>query len=386
MTKQINVTLASNGKYWQAKYIDSQGKRRNRSLGPKSELSKRAALNMCARLSAELIMNPFKVDAERMPSLAEWYSVFIQQKAGMSPNTIKTYRLAYDRLIQFLSDKMRIDKVTPTHAMNWKASLSSDGLSTASVGTYVSHVKTMFKAAVDQDLLLKSPFAKLKVNKRRFDREWHYVDHQTMQVTLDACPNPGWRCFLALQRYGGLRLGEAKKLSWGMVDLEIRQIHLPGRNADGDAVTKTRQPRMVPISPVLHAELANTKADGQQSDDLVVKGVTGSSISNHHSRMRTILKRAGVDPWEDVFQTLRRCAAQDFRALLTDSWAVTQIMGHSEAVEQDYYLSGLRQEDIDKVTGAIVDPDLDKVVNEWHHLDETDRKMILELIARSKPG
>ena len=39
MATTSTVTLSSNGKYWQAFYYDSMGKRRAKSLGPKSRIS-----------------------------------------------------------------------------------------------------------------------------------------------------------------------------------------------------------------------------------------------------------------------------------------------------------------------------------------------------------
>jgi len=175
MARQTSVTLASNGKYWQAKYQDSHGQKRKKSLGPKSKLSRRAAKKLCDRLAAELAMNPLKADSGRAPSLGAWFKLFIAQKAGMSEGTLKTYRLAYQRLAEFLGDSIRIDQITPTHAANWKASMATSHLAAASVATYVSHVKTIFKAATDQGLLFKSPFSNIRVGRKRFNREWHYV-------------------------------------------------------------------------------------------------------------------------------------------------------------------------------------------------------------------
>ena len=60
MMVNTTVTLSSNGKYWQAFYYDVTGKRRAKSLGAKSKLSKRKAKVLCDRLAADLQVNPGK--------------------------------------------------------------------------------------------------------------------------------------------------------------------------------------------------------------------------------------------------------------------------------------------------------------------------------------
>jgi len=49
------VILSSNGKYWQARYYDSMGKRRTKSLGPKKNL-----LNDRQRFCATGLLLKFK--------------------------------------------------------------------------------------------------------------------------------------------------------------------------------------------------------------------------------------------------------------------------------------------------------------------------------------
>jgi hypothetical protein len=110
------------------------------------------------------------------------------------------------------------------------------------------------------------------------------------------------------------------------------------------------------------------------------------SDSNQHSRFRTVLKKAGVLPWEDLFQTLRRNAVQDLREALKDPWAVTAIAGHSEEVERKYYLGRVRQADIERITGAAKDAELDLVLARWKSLSRETRERILSLVRTPDAG
>ena len=50
----IVVKLCSNGRYWQAWWIDGDGKRQRQGIGAKSEMSERRARKRCQQLANEL--------------------------------------------------------------------------------------------------------------------------------------------------------------------------------------------------------------------------------------------------------------------------------------------------------------------------------------------
>lgn len=111
----------------------------------------------------------------------------------------------------------------------------------------------------------------------------------------------------------------------------------------------------MPLEPELFDVLKNAKSFRTVSVGKIVPEteVDQSSDTNQHSRFATILKRAKVTQWEDLFQTLRRNAVQDLREALKDAWAVTAIAGHSEEVEREYFLGRIRQGDLDRITGSV---------------------------------
>jgi len=79
---------------------------------------------------------------------------------------------------------------------------------------------------------------------------------------------------------------------------------------------------------------------------------TGSG-NNLRRTMRAIVKRAGMKPWSDVFQTLRRSCATEWKesypAFAVDAW-----LGHSGRVSEKHYLM-IPDELWDRVGGAGVD-------------------------------
>ncbi len=352
MAKQHPITLASNGAYWQARYYDALGRRRGKVLGAKAALSRRQAQVLCERMAVELQLQPGKAELGQAPTLAVWIERFMASKPDLGAQAKRAYKLAAEKFKAFAGAATRIDRITPAAAGEFVQTLTlpaKDGkvLSPASIANYARHLRCLFNEAVHQRVLLTNPFARIRTQPKAFARHWHYVPRSVLTTILSHCPNHGWRSFLALQRIGALRKGEALQVTWAMVDWARRVLTLPG------CIVKTGKERHVPLDPELHDVLKDAYPGPSAIETLIVpkEDVDRSSDSNQHKRLRTILKRAGVEPWEDLFQTLRRNAVQDLRQTLKDGWVVTSIAGHSEAVQRDYYLGHIRQDDIDRVTG-----------------------------------
>lgn len=61
------------------------------------------------------------------------------------------------------------------------------------------------------------------------------------------------------------------------------------------------------------------------------------SRNNLHRTVRQAIQRAGVEPWDDLFQALRRSCETDL-ARLFPQHAVSAWIGHSPAVSHKHYL------------------------------------------------
>ncbi len=391
MNTSHSVTLASNGKYWLARYYDSLGRRRGKVIGSKQHIGKRQALVLCQRLSVELHGNPARADSSRAPTLTKWLESFLALKPELGDRGRRAYVMAAKRFMQFAGEHTRIDRVTPSTAAEWVARLTDrpariarpvsessnvTKLSSGTVANYCRHVRCIFNEAVHQGVLMANPFARIRTQPRRIERSWHYVPRELFSRVLDACPNDGWRCFLALQRIGALRKGEALAVTWETVDLGRRLLTLPA------SITKTDQERIVPLDPELLGLLAAFRpATVAARTPIVPEGaVDRNSDSNQHHRFRTILKRAKVAAWEDLFQTLRRNAVRDLRQKLKDPWAVTAIAGHSEEVERKYYLGRVRQADLDRITGTEGDTRATELLEMWGKLGTDQQSRLLALL------
>ena len=392
MARQTTVRLEPNGKYWRACWTDSTGKRRRQNIGQKAALSKRQARVLCDRLAAQMHLNPARIDADKAPTLGEWINRFNEQKAGGNPSTLRSYKLAQDYLTEFFGDTVRLDRITKARVADFVAAMSQGRihvgpadnrdelkmLAEGSVCNYVRHAKAIFEAAVKQDVILSNPLKGQKTQPKNIRENNYYLSRDEFAKILLACPNVGWRVLLALQRLGGLRLSEAINLQWGTVDWETRIVTF--------RAGKTGQVRRVPMAPELYRLMLEAFEAAEPGETMVLSenAVCRTSGSTLHKRFRRIIRKAGLTPWADLFQNLRRNAAQDFRAEFKDPWIVTSIMGHSEEVERKYYLGQVRDTDLAQVTGVGQDDGLARLRDAWSTLTPEVQRQLLEIMEKTQ--
>lgn len=334
------VYLASTGKYWAAYFYDSQDRRRKKTLGPKDSLSKRQAETLTQRLAVQLSTQPGMRDTGRVPTLEAWLKSFLTERTGLTARHNANLDLAGRYLLQFFGPHRRLDKITPADAAAWRAALAAGTLqkakkstqrtmaSEASVANNTRAVKTIFNAAADRELIQRNPFAKLKSTAPKPEPNWRYVTREEFEKVLDSCPNVDWRAFVALQRYAGLRRGEAATLRWEHVDLAKSRLKI--------FANKTKSTRVVPIEPRLREILEQTRDDQPKNEPLVVREARVDR-KNLGRDWPQIIRAAEIEPWKDPFQVLRRNCETDW-AQTYPQYVVSKWIGHDIRVSADFYL------------------------------------------------
>jgi integrase len=347
MTVNTTVVLSSNGKYWQAFYYDTTGKRRAKSLGPKRKTSKRQAKVMCDRLAAELCLNPARADSRHSPTLERFLKRYIDNRTDFKPATKDLYEQTQDYLLKFFDGSVRIGRITRVMATDWRAAMASGKLvlnrkgkknKEASVCIHVRNAKTAFNSAVREDLIMFNPFDRLKGASREPDKNWKYVSLEELDKLLDACRNQGWKLMIALCRLAGLRRGEAFNLSWSDIDWEGHRLTV--------IAEKTSRQRIVPIEPKLYQLLLDAFDQAAERENRVCP------ISEHclWRNFQTIRKRAGLLPWKDAFKVMRRNCETDW-AQVYPQYAVSTWIGHGIDVSARHYLQ-VPKELYDKVAAT----------------------------------
>jgi integrase len=122
--------------------------------------------------------------------------------------------------------------------------------------------------------------------------------------------------------------GEILNLTWDRVDLGRKFIQL--RSVD----TKTKEPRLVPLTPDVHVALVEI-AKVRRLDTNRVFLYEGKPIHSIKTAFRTAVRKAGIRDLR--FHDLRHCAATNLRRAGVDTVTAMKIVGHkSERMHKRY--------------------------------------------------
>lgn len=285
------------------------------------------------------------------PKLSAWLTKYVDQRRGeLEKASIEKFERAGASLKEFFTADPRINEITPEDAADWRAWLAAmpktnqrtnkievdpetgnpiPKFSETTIRNYSKDVKTIFNAAVDQELIEKNPFKKLKSAVLSVQKD-NYLGLKETADVLAECHTTGWKVLFGLARFAGLRTpSETHRLTWANVNWERRLLSV--------YAPKTKRTRLVPITADLF-EILQTAFD--EAEEGAVKILDSSKHgSNLHRGLERIIVRAGVPTWDDMFNTLRASAEIDF-ARKYPQHEVSRWIGHSMKVSEKHYLAG----------------------------------------------
>ena len=258
-------------------------------------------------------------------------------------------------LVAFFGHDRPAASVTPADAADWFGALQAGRISYARIGgnwagppkltTALKHLqraKTVYSEAVRDGLLISNPFAGMGTKSPTPPRDWRYVTDAETARLLAACPTAGWRTLIALCRWAALRVGEARGLRWGDVDLAETP---PRIVVHAEKTRRTRPVRVAPVQPRLAVVLREAHAVSPDSATrhggvvvpapLLEQGA-GPSL---YTQLRDIVATAGLEPWSKPFHTLRKNCATDWMDRYRELAVVADWLGHDPAVSRSHYLA-----------------------------------------------
>ena len=332
-TNDLGVQLHQNGNSWRATWYDSNGKRQRQCIGSKAKLTKRQALQKCYALATEHIVRPASLSKEKAPMLKAWTDHFIANRPELSDKTRELYRYTIALLIGEFGADEPIDSIDRFAARAWRTMLAKKkdeggkGMAEATVCLHVRNAKTIFNMAVDDEIIVRNPFAKLKGTPPELDKAWPELSDADIQRIVDAAPAPAWKAMAGLLAWAGLRRGEALRLTWQ--DIQWERNRLIVRNASGKVTTKQRTREVLLVEPLakLLLDVRETTTSDRPAD---------VSSNNLRRTMRHIIRRAGFAEWSKTFHAFRKSRATTWRAKFPES-VVDAWLGHSLAVARKHY-------------------------------------------------
>ena len=256
------------------------------------------------------------------------WDTFLKFKAmEVKPNTLKSYQDSMTRFYEMFQPSESITSITPEQLLEWKASMQDD-YAESSIITYMSKLKSVFRWAVDQDWLTKSPARNLPRSGSRNREHDRFITMEEYRNLLDACPTQEWRVIVALARIGGLRCpSELKQLRWKDISHDRFTVHSPKTERhEGQDI------RIVRLFDELREEL--DKHD--RTTEYVVQGLQGTSWSLY-ATFQEISERAGLGVIKCPFRNMRRSRANEVLRKWGEAMERMWI-GHTQNVMKEHLL------------------------------------------------
>ena len=159
---------------------------------------------MHSRLVAVGLAKPRQVVAIPSHTFADLYAAFFQT-LNVKSSTLIAYKQGADSLRAYFGESKPVREITPLDAARWQQTLRDEGLAEATVAKRTSVAKAMFERAVDWEMVVKTPFKKVRPGSQTNKARMFFVSEEISQKVLNACPDAEWRVIFSLARYGGLR-------------------------------------------------------------------------------------------------------------------------------------------------------------------------------------
>jgi integrase len=265
--------------------------------------------------------------------LEKFLNAYIAGRTDVKPRTRINLEACKARLVEFFGAEKPLDAVCPGDGKDWEIWLKAR-YARGTIGRTIKRAKQFFQAAIDKELIVKNPFAKIKPPSQVNEARKFFVTREAAYKVLDACPDAEWRLIFALSRFGGLRCpSEHFALTWADVDWERDRfrVHSPKtEHHEGGGE------RWVPIFPELRPYLEEAFELAHEGAVHVISRYRDTN-KNLRTRMFRIIHRAGLEPWPKLFHNLRASRETELAAEYPIH-VVCEWIGNTERIAAKHYL------------------------------------------------
>jgi integrase len=289
--------------------------------------------------------------------LAEFLDGYISRRTDTKHSTRTLYGNVRRNFAEYFTAGRLLGSITSAEADDWRRWLATlknadepkkggQGLAPETVRQRCRIAKQFFRDAVRRKLIPESPFADMKGVSARGNRDKNYFVRQDDALKiLKKCPDAQWKLIFALSRFGGLRCpSEHLELRWGDIDWarDRMVVHSPKTEHH-----EGKETRIIPLFPELCPYLdAVWDEAGEDTEYVITRWRT--TEANLRSRLHSIIRAAGLEPWPKAFVALRstrRTELEDqFPSHVVNAW-----LGHGQRIAEEHYLQ-VTDEHFEKAT------------------------------------
>lgn len=266
-------------------------------------------------------------------TLGAFIESYIESREDASENTVRNFKNSRQKLIDHFGASKPLHEITTGDADDWRQWLVNQSLSDATISKAVKHAKHFLLMAKRKGLVRSNPFHHLRAGGEENESRKRFIEQHIIDRAIESAPDTQWKLIIALARYGGLRCpSEVLALSWADVDWENGRITVtsPKTKKQGKAY------RVVPLFPELRPLLERAFEEAEDGALYVITKYRQRN-ANLRTQFERILKRAGIESWERLFQNLRASRetelANEYPLHVVTAW-----LGNTERVASKHYL------------------------------------------------
>ena len=349
----MSGTVKKRGNSWQVRYRGPDRKERTKTFRIKAE-----AEQWLAGQITDMARGVWVDPKGGRTTLAEWWVIYMSQSVKRPATRARDEDTARNWLLPRLGP-MRLQQITPVVVRAVIADMQKAGLAPSTVRTYYGVLQGAMTAAVDADLIGRSPCRGIRLETGR-RREPRFLNVDELLTLADAI-DPNYRAMVILSGVGGLRFGECAGLRVGRIDFLRRTVKVSetinevGSDIVYGAPKTEASGRTVAMPPLVIDELA-AHLSGRAPvgpDDLVFTSPAGLPLRRKHFRKRVWKPAVEAAGFEDLtFHGLRHSAAGLMIQLRTHPRVIQKRLGHSSIrTTMDVYGSVLDEVDAEVVDG-----------------------------------
>lgn len=240
------------GKTWWVNYADSDGKQVRHTLRTRSKKQARIlALRREAELTAGRDASRIKI-AKLDEAIARYDEFLITE--GRAEKTLSKYRRVY----RLAADLARVRRIQDLRGLDlafidaYRKMRKDAGKSVNTIHDETVIIRQLVNFALRRDLLDRDRFKGLRLKKPTRPPQPCWTPVQ-VEAILNAAKMDPYHSLFCILAWAGLRIGEAKHLTWEDVDLQQGVLHIRGKVVDAKSgarwTPKTGASRVVPLGP-----------------------------------------------------------------------------------------------------------------------------------------
>jgi integrase len=235
------------------------------------------------------------------PTVNEFVADYLKRRPDLSAASLTVMGHTERNLLEYFGPYKLLREVTLLDAREFRLWLLKEkGLAANTVNRRCGFARQYFHDAMELGLITTNPFLQKSISTTVGPASKDFIDAATIEKVIASCADPEWQLLFACSRYLGCRIpSEIRDLTRADVDLQAGTILL--RSPKTRRHHKTR--RLVPIFPQLRPHLQRWIERADADCEYLFPRLRRHA--NQGTEAKRLVKKAGIEPWGDFFNTLR---------------------------------------------------------------------------------